>query len=268
MRHINRRRCRPAFGTAAAALFSSLLTVAAAAQAQVTLYDGALNSAPGEQGWLSFVPPGATETVAGGKTTLDTMPAGSGTQAGYSEVTSTRPVSPFMLERLTGYVVRFDVRLVSEAHDNLNRAGFSVIVLGSDKQGIELGFWTNEVWAQSGPDFLHAEGAALNTTSLSGTGQAQTIRYDLSVLGSGYTLAANGTSILSGALRDYSPFGAPYNTANFLFLGDNTTSARGITEIALVSVVAAPEPGAAGLLLLGTITGAGSLIRRRKLSRR
>lgn len=32
--------------------------------------------------------------------------------------------------------------------NNTTRAGYSVILLGHDAKGIELGFWTNEIWAQ------------------------------------------------------------------------------------------------------------------------
>lgn len=241
--------------TAAAAL---LLTTATHAQV-TTLYDGSLGTSPGAQGWTEFVPPPATQTVSGGKTTLNTT-ASNLLQAGYSR-------TPFTLDRSAGYSVRFDVRLLSESHANNNRAGFDVIVLSSDLQGIELGFWTNEVWAQSGPTFTHAEGAAFDTTAALG-GLAGTTRYDLQVSGSSYTLFANGSSLLTGALRDYSSFGAPYNVPNFLFLGDDTTSANGAAEIAFVAVtVAAPEPGAGSFLLLGGFLAAGGSVLRRRAGR-
>jgi hypothetical protein len=48
-------------------------------------------------------------------------------------------------------------------------------------------------------------------------------------------------------LRDYTPEGFPYNTANFVFLGDNTTSARGKFKIDMITltdeaIAAAPVP--------------------------
>ena len=42
------------------------------------------------------------------------------------------------------------LKLLSETHSTNDRAGLSLIVLSSDLRGIELGFWTNEIWAQSG----------------------------------------------------------------------------------------------------------------------
>jgi hypothetical protein len=52
-------------------------------------------------------------------------------------------------------------------------------VMSSDKRGIELGFWIDEIWAQEGgtsQPFTHAEGATFTTT-------ADLISYRLSALG-------------------------------------------------------------------------------------
>ena len=88
-----------------------------------------------------------------------------------------------------------ELAIADESHASSNRAGFSVILLGDDKKGIELGFWTDRIWAQSGPDFVQAEGAAYNTAS--------TVLYDLSIRGLNYVLSANGNPILTGLTRDY-----------------------------------------------------------------
>jgi Ca2+-binding RTX toxin-like protein len=67
--------------------------------------------------------------------------------------------------------------------------------------------------------------------------------YDLLVAGDSYYLTANNQLILVGNLQDYTaysdaqakarglPFN-PYNTANFLFLGDNTSSAAASVNLA------------------------------------
>jgi hypothetical protein len=205
----------------------------------LTLYDGSKNTPLSNQGWMSFVPPGASQTVSAGATTLNTT-ANNTLQAGYA--TQIAP-SAFALDRTRGYTLGFDIRLLSEAHSSNDRSGFSVTALGNDKKGVELGFWTDtlkktgSIWAQNDgankpPRFTRGETTAFNP------GTALT-RYDLSVLGNSYNLFANRnyqTPILSGILRDYSPEGSPYMTPNFLFFGDNTTSARASTSIARVDL--------------------------------
>lgn len=215
-----------------------LASVPVAARAQV-LYDGALNTAPGDQGWFAFTV-GATETVSGGATTLDTQ-ALNAVQAGYSRTDTT-------LDRNGGFSLRFTVRLLAESHANPDRAGFSLICLTSDAKGIELGFWSDRVFAQSDSPslFVHAEEGFLDTT-------AARTPYTLDVQGSAYTLRAHGAVVLSGALRDYTGFAGfpdPYETPNFLFLGDDTTSARGAFQLSRVAVTA-PEPGTLALAAAG-----------------
>jgi hypothetical protein len=116
-----------------------------------------------------------------------------------------------------------------------------VIAIGSDKKGIELGFWTDEIWAQqSNPLFTHSntERNTFDTTTSNS--------YELSVLGDSYQLSANGSAILTGKVKDYSAFNHvgtlpydPYETPNFLFFGDNTTSANAEVELKSISVLAA-----------------------------
>ncbi len=235
----------------AALMLLVVLSAFVAAEAGV-LYDGGLGTLPGEQGWIYLTDPligaSATQTVSEGVTILDTTPETSDS-AGY--FSSFHPGVP-VLDRNTGYTVRFDVQILEESHVNSKRAGFSVIVLSDDNLGIEIGFWTDEVWAQSGPSFTKAESALFDTT-------AGLTSYDLVVLGSDYDLLADSTSILSGPLRDYSPHGhLVYSGTNFLFLGDNTSSADARIALASVEVSlheadapAAPIPEPAALSLLG-----------------
>ena len=66
-----------------------------------------------------------------------------------------------------------------------------------------------------------AEGVLVDTASM-------TNRYELLVHQTCYTLRVNGTVRLEGRLRDYSAFVGPidpYETANMIFLGDDTGSA-------------------------------------------
>lgn len=167
-------------------------------------------------------------------TVLDTM-AGADTFAGW--VSNASSVDEFpMLDPGAGFHLDFTVQVESESHSNGNRAGFSVIVLGRDLRGIELGFWENDIWAQgdnlTGGLFKHAEGTSYDTT-------ADLVDYRVTIQDDGYALTANGNVVLSGPLRDYTAFEGfpdPYQTPSFIFLGDDTTSARARLRLGLVSI--------------------------------
>ncbi|MBD1907052.1 pre-peptidase C-terminal domain-containing protein [Funiculus sociatus GB2-A5] len=236
-----------------------------------TLYNG--TSTPDTQGYLAFgtqglppfVPAGTQTALAGGGVNLNStsnnlVPAG---YSNYREVSPATLVNPLFptLDRNSGYTISFQVKINSEAHtsdDNndgkQDRAGFSITTISSDGQkGIELGFWNNEIWAQDGGAnvpvgsanrtlFTHSEGVLRSTTSMT--------KYDLRVQGNNYQLLVNGSQILTGALRDYTAFDHtrtiagplpydPYETPNFLFLGDNTTSARANVDIRSIAIATA-----------------------------
>lgn len=228
------------------ALFALGLSMLAAplrgrAAGETVLYDGSLDTGTPDTQGLAYFGLGATQTFANGATTLTTSPQ-KDSQAGYTA----RAQLP-ILDRTVGYVVRFSVQVVGEDHAGsdkngdmiADRAGFSVIVLSSDQVGIELGFWPDQIWAQEDgaaqppPNtntlFTHAEGGTFDTTSA-------LIAYELRIQGDSYTLSSPGTVVVSGQLRNYSAFGAPYTNPNFLFLGDNTTSASATVRLAAVSI--------------------------------
>ena len=240
-------------------------TVSSAPQVMsaATLYDGSAGNLPSNQSlaYQSNPSPGsAVQAQLANGVRLDTTAATSD-MAGYFGIFGVNPAVPVM-DRSVGFTVTFDLKLISESHENANRAGLSVIALGSDKKGIELGFWTNEIWAQSdSPIFTHAEGAAFNTT-------AALIRYDLIISGNSYTLVQGASTVLTGAVRDYSAIGFfPYTQQNFLFVGDDTTSAAGSYDFAYLAVTAVPEPGTLGLLLGGFGVFAGAAWRQRRATR-
>ncbi len=217
---------------AACAIFAACAS--ATAQGAV-LYDGSQSTSPAAQGWTSVVIAPATETVSAGAVTLDTT-AGNFLQAGYSLFLPA-------VDSAAGFSLSWQSRLLAESHSgNPNRAGFSVILLDQAHQGIELGFWTNQVWAQAA-GFTKAESVFFNTTTMAD--------YLLTLHGGSYTLLANDTQILAGAMRDYSAFGAPYTLNNFLFFGDDTTSAQARVSIAQVSTVSTVPSPPAWLLMLG-----------------
>jgi hypothetical protein len=238
------------FSSVATAVVTLSLLISAPTGA-VTLYDGSAGTPPEAQGWLTYYSLGtSTKTTSGGKTTLDT--GSSSTYAGFSNYFPAIPpnapviVNPSFpsLSRTNGFALNFTAKLNSESHSTNDRAGLDVILLANDHQGIELGFWSGEIWAQSGPTFTHAEGAAFNTTSA-------LTNYALTIQGSNYSLLANGSPLLSGSIRDYSSFGTPYDVNNFLFIGDDTTSATASFDLSQVSIV--PEPMSVVLIAIGAL---------------
>ena len=132
------------------------------------LYNGSLNTGtPDTQGFLYLTYPltkvQATQAFTSPATILDSTSQMSDS-AGYFA----NPLLYPPLDRFSGYQVLFTVQVVSETHVNPNRAGFSLLVESSDKRGIELGFWGDEIWAQEGgtlQPFTHAEGAVFTTTA-------------------------------------------------------------------------------------------------------
>ncbi|HEY1921517.1 MAG TPA: hypothetical protein VGG44_02030, partial [Tepidisphaeraceae bacterium] len=157
--------------------FASMATAFAAssvfASQTISLYQGSGTTAPGTP-WLFAFTSGASATSANGTTTLDTT-SNFNLKNGYSNtfpIINTLVDSSFpTLSPTDGFTVSFDVQLNSESHTigntvNSNRAGFDVIVLGSDAKGVELGFWTGDVWAQNS-DFTHGEDDPFNPESSS-----------------------------------------------------------------------------------------------------
>lgn len=224
------------------AILSAHSTPAVATAVLVTdtavLYDGALGTLPGDQGF-EFVafPGGPTQVVDNGGTILDTTAA----NAFYAGYFGRQELVP-RLDRTAGYTITLAVQLLAETHANNDRAGFSLIVLSDDGEagthlGIELAFWEDEIWAQDddnqgGALFTHAEGISLDTHTPR--------RYHLAILNDTYTLSSDGAPLLTGRLRDYSNFAGfpdPYETPNFLFLGDDTSSAAARIKLDYVAIV-------------------------------
>jgi hypothetical protein len=209
------------------------------------LYDGSLGGTPDDQSllYLNLPPNSATNTESGGVTTLDTTIVDMSAYAGYfGDATNVNEIP--VLDRTTGYTLTFTAQIESESHGNNNRSGFSVIVLSDDNKGIEMAFWENEIWVQDddavdpGDLFTHAEGAAYSTTT-------SLTAYNLIIYSDSYTLTVGSSTILSGRLRDYTNFSGPidpYETPNFIFLGDNTTSAMGRTRLSFIAVTTADLP--------------------------
>ena len=209
---------------------------------------------PADQGFGYLVNPplGAQSTVVGSPTgaTLTTS-AATGESAGFFTHNpftgavihpASRP-----LDRAAGFCVRFHLAVTAEAHTTANRAGFSVIAITSDGRGVEIGFWTDEIWCyeddRDGAGFLftHAEEVAQQPAVMAGVR-----RYDLVVMGERYVLCIGGEPVLSGRLRDYRAFTGPvfpifgeldpYEVPNLVFFGDDTSSASSRSVLGALSI--------------------------------
>jgi sugar lactone lactonase YvrE len=215
----------------------------------IALYDASLASLPDAQPWLF----GSSDSVFSGGT-ASAVPDPGGTRfvtdlavsAGFvnylpnllDPLNSTFKNAEFpVLDRRLGYELRFELAVNSEQHTSEHRAGLSVIAICADRMGIELAFWENEIWVQSGPGFQHGEGVAFTTTAPTA--------YRLRIIGDAYTLLANDVEILAGALRDYSSTslgfpvpGYPYKLPGFVFFGDNTSSASADVVLGSLNIAA------------------------------
>ena len=248
--------------------FAVFLTVAFCSPLQAgVLYDGSLNTPPGAQGWhYGSNPPFvavAGETVGGGATPLDSSPV-IGESAGY--FSQIPPIFPKhsgigVLDSTAGFALRFTVQINSETHASPDRAGFNVILIDSNSMGVELSFWADEIFAQTDtPLFTHSptEQATIPTGAMT--------QYTLAFSGGAYSLSTAGGVLFGGPLKDYSAFDHaaaglpmdPYETPNFIFLGDDTS--RGAASVSISRVELIPEPATALLLIFGST----ALVARRK----
>ena len=139
------------------------------------------------------------------------------------------------LDRTTGYSLSFKLAVTSEV-SNPDRAGFSIILNSEDAKGIELGFKSDRIFAQSST-FTEDKKAIFTTNALTD--------YKLAVKGDDYELFANNASILKGALQTYQfdpatsnpPLPAsPYALPSFLFLGDNTDQGRASVTLGAIAI--------------------------------
>ena len=227
--------------------------------AAIVLFDDTLGTLPSQQPWLLHAGFGIAEQTTPAGVRLTSSGPGQGGYSNYALFAPKNPNFP-VLDRNRGFTLELELQLIAEAHSSPNRAGFSVILLGSDSKGIEIGFWEDEVWAQDdNPLFVKGETASFDT-------QSEEVLYAISILADRYSVAANNVEILSGDVRDYGSFGLPYTLPNFLFVGDDTTSAQSdsnLGRIQLSQTISTPEPAsvfAVGIGCIGIV--AGNFLRR------
>lgn len=227
-----------------------------------TLYDGTQQAKTPDQfvpQWLAFGGTGGSQSYDSAKqaTLLSTTESN---QKGYSNygilglVNSSFPT----LDRAIGYSVGFRVRIDSETHSgNNDRAGFSVIAISSDvangvKSSIEIGFQDGRVFSQNDDPLFQGYGEQTNYDPVT----ESFIDFELAIQGSSYELFADGGSILTGSLRDYTAFSGfpdPYETKNYLFFGDDTTSAGAQVYLQKLTVQTVPEPSSLAIMGAGAV---------------
>jgi hypothetical protein len=269
-----------------------LLTANKSMAGSITLYDGNSGVTPDQYNspspWLTFATTNlllptvlGTQTVnsSNNSTTLNSNSANINTiYAGYSNYNSPTTIgnSSFpTLDRNAGYQLTFTVKINSQSNSSSTRAGFSVIALSSDKQGIEIGFRNSDIFSQADSSF-NTIGEQVNNTKVPNiaTLLGSLTTYNLAISGNNYTLTSGTTNLLSGAIRDYTTatnFGTDvYRTPNFIFLGDNTTSARASIDLANVSLTtnSAPVPfelsETVSICVLGAYGGLNYWLRKQK----
>jgi alpha-tubulin suppressor-like RCC1 family protein len=210
-----------------------------------TLYSASIPSLPSQQGWLSFATGLTGSQTRNASGTVLNSTAQVADRAGYSNHTATSATlvnATFPpLDRTAGFSLDFRLRVLSEIHQVSNRAGFSLTLLdqGPTPQGVELGFWSNSIFSQAGgstPFQTIAE-------RVDGVNTSDAINYSLRILDQRYYLLAGNSLLLSGAVQDFSRWAKdpllpynPYTTPNFLFLGDNTSSASASLELGSVTL--------------------------------
>lgn len=216
--------------------FQTVQAVSLQNEKTLVLYDASSGNIPDSSliGFTAFPPDGASLQFENDSSVFDTTISGSDTYAGWVAGAATTDGFP-ILDSTAGFRVNFALQVERESHDSAHRSGFSVIILDSNARGIEMSFWPNEIWVQhddtTGGLFTHGEGVSFATTEM--------LEYEVRFSGDQYALTANSQPLLAGPLRDYSAFDRfpdPYETPNFLFLGDDTTSAETRARLRFLSV--------------------------------
>ncbi|MBL8379052.1 MAG: hypothetical protein JNM79_14380 [Burkholderiales bacterium] len=241
------------------------------------LYDiNQTGNLPTEAGWLAGGFAFSSQTLTPQGAQVAPLLAGNSTLGGYANHTSVISLFPQLqvsngplvnalfpaLDRNAGFALSLGFRIIEESHSgNPNRAGFSVILVGQDLKGIEIGFQNDRIFAQNDGVALFTAGENTVDPLFVGRAFAAHNRWDLNVQGTSYALVQGGTTILSGALRDYSSYSGfgqdAYRTPNFVFFGDNTTSARGAFLVDYAAITAVPEPAPFALFMAGVALIAG-----------
>lgn len=239
-------------------LWAATLIVAAGTSQAALVYNPLAGTLPSAQGWLTFcLAPACSQSIDVNNNFLfNTQAVSPATQAGHGRL-------DLALNTVTGYQLDWQMQVLGESHLSNQRAGFSLLAVGSDvTQSIEIAFWNDEVWAyqhDTTNGFTKGTGAAFNTTM----GMTD---YSLRVQAGGYSVWANGNQLFAGLLDNYNTSGlAPYTVANTLFWGDDTSSASASVAMRTMQFGAlthhVPVPGTLWLAALGVLAGVSRRLR-------
>ena len=130
--------------------------------------------------------------------------------------------SEIILDQNLGYTLDFSLTIEEISVDDSDSSGLSLILIGDNGYGIEIGWTDSEILSRS---------SNFAVSSRTPFEMIESTDYSIDVFKDQYTLSVNGVELLSGALEKYNfspvlaqpilPFN-PYSTKNFIFLGDNS----------------------------------------------
>ena len=218
---------------------------------QVSLYDASQGNVPGQQGNLILGKNGISRALVARGVDLDST-AVDGGRGGYTKTVSVD------LERDMGINLDFALQVQSESHlGNADRAGFSTIPLANDLFGIELGFGKARSLRKRRVSRAPRMFSFDTTNALTD--------YSLQIIGTQYSLLANGQAILGGLLRDYSSSGGIfiYQQPNVLLIGDDTQSAQAHVTLGDVTLTTSVVPIPPSILLM--VSACLALASRRRI---
>ena len=235
-----------------------------AAATPIVLFDRSTGATISEREWMLLQPSAAEPLAADGAAMLQTLPSQSN-QSGWFSHLGIEPIVPYVpinaawpvLDIAGGPTLTIDLTLIAEEHTGNDRAGLSIIMLASDRRGIELGLWSDRLWAQEGgiaPALFTRAETSITAPLLQAP--PATRRLVITQTSNGYTVTLDGVAYLSGPRRDYTAFTTagtslpfnPYRVPSFIFIGDNTSRAGATARISRIELDPTPLAPPAGCI--------------------
>lgn len=293
-----------------------LIPAKRAVSVTTTLYDGTSGVAPSQSGAapngpffgygeLSSYPklcytsctsptPSTIQTIGSNGVTLNTnFNNDNSGYSGYSShmYSSSNGLTPVnsnfpTLDPSTGFSISFNVAVTNENSTLNNRAGFSVIVIGNDQKGVELGFKSSTSTGSNGTSNSIIEQSDSFSTPVQSqnVGSINTLTsYTLSILNGNYTLTSGSSSslktLITGSTHSYQfspttsnpplpPNFNPYTTPNYLFFGDNTDEGSSNFTLGTITANTAAVPyefsPSLGILILAAGGGVTQVLKKKR----
>ena len=214
--------------------------------AEFVLFDGSLNGGNDTLSDQAFNLSGSSSyhSASGGISTYDTTGNNSIGFYYYKQLSQ-------QLDRSTGVQLSFRMK-VNNVIYHQDRSGLYMTFTTKDSYGIFFSFYNNGVAAQNNNStYTWGESSTYSNQKF--------IDYDVKVLGTGYTLYADGEQILTGSLRNPVHHNWPNAASpNSVMMGDGTSWSGASISFTKVSVydtipttVSVPEP--ANIFLFATV---------------